>query len=126
MSTLIKRSLFSALTAPLFLFGQLAYAECNSEEVGYVASFQVKPGSESAFESTISKLAQTVVRVESGVILYAPYKGTDGQYYMMERYENEAARAAHGKAEEVAALFPTLGPHLAGAPVVNPVSAVCP
>ena len=44
---------------------------------------------------------------------------------MMERYENEAARQAHGKAPEVAALFPTLGPHLAGAPDVQPVSAVC-
>ncbi len=64
--------------------------------------------------------------VESGVILYAPYRGVDGQYFMMERFENEAARAAHGKAPEVAALFPTLGPHMAGAPDIQPVSAVCP
>ena len=45
---------------------------------------------------------------------------------MMERYEDEAARTAHGKDPEVAALFPSLGPHLDGAPVITPVSAVCP
>ncbi len=103
-----------------------AVADCSNEEVGYVASFQVKAGSESEFESAITQLAATVTAVESGVLLYAPYKGSEGQYFMMERYVNEAARAAHGKAPEVAALFPTLGPHLDGAPVVTPVSAVCP
>ena len=103
-----------------------SYAQCNSEEVGYVASFEVKVGSEAGLESALSTLAETVNRVESGVVLYAPYKGTDGKYYMMERYSNEAAREAHGKSAEVSALFPSLGAHLAGAPVVNPVSAVCP
>lgn len=101
-------------------------ADCSAEEVGYVASFKVKAGSEAEFEAAISTLATTVNEVEQGVILYAPYRAADGQYFMMERYENEAAREAHGKAPEVAALFPTLGPHLDGAPVVTPVSAVCP
>ncbi|NKB97111.1 MAG: antibiotic biosynthesis monooxygenase [Pseudomonadales bacterium] len=102
------------------------YATCSEDEVGYVASFNVKAGNEAQFEAALAKLAQTVQEVESGVILYAPYRGVDGQYFMMERYENEAARAAHGKAPEVAALFPTLGPHMAGAPDIQPVSAVCP
>ena len=104
----------------------IVYAQCNSEEVGYVASFNIKPGSEAAFEAAISTLAETVNRVEPGVILYAPYKGSDGKYFMMERYKNEAAREAHGKSEEVSALFPGLGEHMAGAPDVQPVSAVCP
>ncbi len=103
-----------------------ASAECSSEEVGYVASFQIKAGSEAEFEAALTNLAVTVNEVEQGVILYAPYRAADGQYFMMERYENEAAREAHGKAPEVAALFPSLGPHLDGAPVVTPVSAVCP
>lgn len=102
-----------------------AYAACDPEEVGYVASFEAKAGTEIEFEQALSLLAQTVQTVEQGVILYAPYKGDDGRYFMMERYENETARAAHGKAPEVAALFPTLAPYLATAPDVQPVSAVC-
>lgn len=103
-----------------------AFAEgCNAEEVGYVATFKVKPGSESEFEAAIAKLAATVQRVEPGAVLYAPFKGKDNTYYMMERYEDEAAREAHATSEEVQALFPTLGPHMAGAPDVQPVSAVC-
>lgn len=100
-------------------------AECNAEEVGYVATFKVKPGSEAAFEEAITNLAATVNRVEPGVVLYAPYKGADNTYYMMERYENEAARKVHATADEVKALFPALGPHMASPPDVQPVSAVC-
>ena len=103
----------------------ITFADCNEAEVGYVATFQVKEGQEAELEAALTKLAQTVREVEEGIILYAPYRGAEGKYFMMERYENEAARQAHGKAPEVAALFPTLGPHLAGAPDVQPVSAVC-
>ena len=106
-------------------FPLAAQAECDSNEVGYVASFKVKPGSEKAFEVAIAKLAETVQRVEEGAILYAPYRGTEGKYFMMERYRDEAARKAHGTDAEVQALFPTLGPHLAGPPDIQPVAAVC-
>ena len=122
---MIFRSI-ATLTIVSLLTSSPAWAQCSTDEVGYVASFKVKAGSEAAFESALAKLAQTVMEVERGVILYAPYRGNDGKYFMMERYENEAARTAHGKAPEVAALFPTLGPHLDGAPDIQPVSAVCP
>lgn len=102
-----------------------AYAKCNSDEVGYVATFQVKSENIAEFETALVELAATVNAVEEGVVLYAPFKGADGRYFMMERYKNEAARAAHGKAPEVAALFPAIGPYLDGAPDVQPVSAVC-
>lgn len=119
---MIRRVLLIAAIAVLPIG---AHAACDSKEVGYVASFKVKPGSEQAFETAIVKLAQTVQRVEEGAILYAPYKGTDGKYFMMERYRDEAARKAHGTDAEVQALFPTLGPHLAGPPDIQPVSAIC-
>lgn len=119
---LVRQLLF---TTGIMLTTAGAYADCSSE-VGYVATFNVKPGSEAAFESAVVELAATVNRVESGVILYAPYKGNDGKYFMMERYENEDARAAHGKAPEVSALFPSIGPHVASPPDVQPVSALCP
>jgi quinol monooxygenase YgiN len=103
----------------------VVYAECDSNEVGYVATFKAKPGSEKEFEAVLSKLANTVKRVEPGAIFYAPYKGTDGTYYMMERYTDEAARKAHGSHADVAAIFPALGPLLAAPPDVQPVSAIC-
>ena len=119
------------MTSKLIIIGLLASlpvcasAECDPGEVGYVATFQVKAGSEKDFEAAIHTLAETVQRVEQGVILYAPYRGNDGKYFMMERYENEDARKAHGTAEEVRALFPTLGPYLDGPADIQPVAAVC-
>ena len=112
--------LIGSASAPAFA------ADCNAEEVGYVATFKVKEGSEAGFEAAIAKLAATVQRVEPGAVLYAPFKGQDNTYYMMERYADSAAREAHATSDEVQALFPTLGPHMAGAPDVQPVSAVCP
>jgi quinol monooxygenase YgiN len=119
-------NLCKILTAGLIFASTSSYAACNSDEVGYVASFKAKAGSEAAFETALSNLAAAVVKMEPGVILYAPYKGADGQYFMMERYKNEAAREAHGKAPEVTALFPALGEHMDGGADVQPVSAVCP
>ncbi len=123
----INRALVAMLSATLFGVAPFtALAEgCNAEEVGYVATFKVKAGSETAFESAITTLAETVRRLEPGAVLYAPFKGQDNTYYMMERYQDGAAREAHATSEEVRALFPTLGPHLIGAPDVQPVSAVC-
>jgi quinol monooxygenase YgiN len=121
--TLLLRA---AVGLSLLCTGAIAHADCSSDEVGYVASFVVKEGHAAEFETALANLAATVVRVESGVILYAPFRGNDGKYFMMERYENEAARQAHGKSAEVSALFPSLGPHMDGAPDVQPVTAVCP
>ncbi len=121
-----KFSTTQLLPLLLIAFTSSVLADCNRDEVGYVASFTVKPGSEVAFESAISHLAQTVMRVETGVILYAPYRGAQGKYFMMERYENQAAREAHGKSKEVSDLFPGLGEYLVGAPDIQPVGAVCP
>lgn len=122
----LTRVLLALLSALAVFIATPSWAQCDAQEVGYVASFAVKPGSEAGFEAALTTLAETVNRVENGVVLYAPYRGSEGKYFMMERYVNEAARTAHGKAPEVAALFPGLGEFLAGAPVVNPVSAICP
>lgn len=123
---LISFALISVAASAMALPVTTSAAECNAAEVGYVASFKVKPGSEAEFEAAIANLAAMVNQVEPGVVLYAPFKGLDNTYYMMERYENEAARKVHATSDEVKALFPALGPHMAGAPDVQPVSAVCP
>ncbi|MFP6837702.1 MAG: hypothetical protein VB948_16530, partial [Pseudomonadales bacterium] len=60
-----------------------------------------------------------------GVLLYAPYRGEDGRYFMMERYKNLAAREVHATASEVQALFPALIEQLSGPIGVEAVTAVC-
>ena len=120
------RLAFFAALALIAVVPTLAQADCSSDEVGYIAIFDIKPGSEAAFEAAILGLAEVVNCVEPGVILYAPYKGEGGKYYMMERYTNLAARDSHGSSPEVQALFPSLGPTFNGTPEVLKVTAVCP
>ena len=50
-------------------------ADCNSEEVGYVASFKVKAGNEAQFEAAIAELAATVMRVERASFCMRPTGG---------------------------------------------------
>ena len=124
---LAKLMRYAAL-AMVFCFSLGAYgalAQCDPGEVGYVAAFKVKAGHEAAFETALSNLAAAVNRVEPGVILYAPYRGEDGRYFMMERYKDSAARDAHGKDPAVTALFGPIGEHVDGAPDIAPVSAIC-
>ena len=109
----------------LFAFASsAAIADCKSE-VGYVASFSVKPGHEAALESALIQLADTVNAVEDGVILYKPFKGAGDRYYMLERYASEEARRAHGQAPQVAALMPPIGEHLSTPPDIQSIAAVC-
>jgi len=101
----------------------LAHGACD--EVGYVATFQVKLGSEQAFEQAVVAVAAKVNEVEDGVILYAPFRGENGRYYMMERYKNLQAREVHATTDDVRALFPPLMEQLAAPIQVEAVTAVC-
>jgi quinol monooxygenase YgiN len=105
--------------------GGVGQAHAGCDEVGYVATFEVKPGNEQAFEQAIVALAGKVVEMEEGVLLYAPFRGENGRYFMMERYKNLQAREAHAKAPEVVALFPALMEQLAAPIAVEAVTAVC-
>jgi len=100
-----------------------AFATCD--EVGYIATFEVTEGREQAFEAAIARVAAKVMEVEEGALLYSPYRGDNGKYYMMERYRNLAAREAHAKDPAVLALFgPVIGT-LAADIAVESVSLVC-
>jgi quinol monooxygenase YgiN len=115
-----------------FLAGVLCTAgahglECSSDEVGYFATFKVNPGSEDQFEALALELTDKVRALEPGVVFYAPYQGSEpGVYHFMERYENEAARSAHAKAEEIRAVFGKVMPLLRERLEVETVSALCP
>ena len=99
------------------------WAACD--EVGYIATFEVTEGQEQAFEAAIARVAAKVMEVEPGAILYSPYRGADGKYYMMERYENLAAREAHAKDPGVLELFGAVMPTLSADIGVVAVDLVC-
>jgi quinol monooxygenase YgiN len=101
--------------------------ECSSDEVGYFATFKVKPGSEAAYEALVLELTEKVRALEPGAVFYAPYRGAEaGVYHFMERYQNEAARQAHAKADPIRAVFGKLTPLLREPLTVERVSALCP
>ena len=100
-----------------------AMAEC--EEVGYIATFDVAAGQEQVFESAVLAAAAKVNEVEEGTIFYAPYKGEDGKYYMLERYRDLAARDVHAKDPAVLEAFGPLLATLAADVDVLPITALC-
>ena len=99
------------------------FAACD--EVGYIAIFEVIQGQEQAFEAAVAIVAAKVVEVEPGAILYSPYRGANGKYYMMERYQNLAAREAHAKDPAVLELFGPVMATLSAEVAVEPVTLVC-
>lgn len=105
-----------------------AYAfECSPAEVGYFATFKVKPGSEAEYEKLVLDLTDQVRALEPGAVFYAPYRGAEpGVYYFVERYRDEAARDAHAKADEIRAVFGKLMPLLREPLTVARISALCP
>lgn len=122
------RSTLAVLLAGLCYAGGTAAAfECSKDEVGYFATFKVKPGHEAEFEEQVLKLTDQVRALEPGAVFYAPYRGAEaGVYHFMERYEDEAARASHAKAGEIRAIFGKVMPLLREPLEVVRVSALCP
>jgi quinol monooxygenase YgiN len=100
-----------------------AFAACD--EVGYIATFEVTEGQEQAFEAGIVKVAAKVREVEEGTLLYSPYRGDNGKYYMMERYRNLAAREAHAKDPAVLELFGPVMETLSAEVAVESVALLC-
>lgn len=109
----------------LLAIGAANTARAACDEVGYIATFEVKPGSEQAFERAIVAVARKVNEVEEGVLLYAPFRGESGRYYMMERYRNLQAREVHATAPEVLDMFPPIMELLTVPIAVEPLAALC-
>jgi quinol monooxygenase YgiN len=97
----------------------------SCDEVGLIATFEVTEGQEEAFEAAIVKVAAKVMEVEEGTVFYSPYRGANGKYYMMERYQNLAAREAHAKDPAVLELFGPVMATLSAEVAVEQVALVC-
>lgn len=120
----MKRIITAAIAIAL---AALPVSADNCGEKGYLATFDIDPKNAAAFEAAVNALAAKVMEVESGVLLYAPFKDetNPARYYMFERYETNAAREAHAKDPAVVALFGPLMGTLAGQPVITPVAGLC-
>ena len=64
-----------------------------------IAKLNVKEGCEDQFESVLLDLAAKVNENEPGNHLYKLCKDSEGNYVVMEIYEDEAALEAHGKSD---------------------------
>ena len=115
----MQRSAYRLLVCLAFA-GSSAFAE-----VGYLATFEVTEGQEQAFEAAIVRVAAKVNEIEDGTMLYVPYRGDNGRYYMMERYRNLAARDAHAKDPAVLELFGPVMTTLSAEVAVEPLTRVC-
>ena len=115
--------LLTACVTALSLSSVPSYADCT--EVGYIASFEVTPGREMAFEDAVVELAARVLEIEAGTTFYAPYHAEGQSYYMLERYKDQTAREEHAQADEIKALFPNLISMLSAPIEVKEISAVC-
>jgi len=89
-----------------------------------IATMKVQPGKESEFESVFLELAKSVRAKEPGNHLYTLTKDADGQYVVLELYEDEEALAAHGKSEHFRAAGPKLAPVMAGRPELKRLTVV--
>ena len=94
--------------------------------LGIVATLQIKPDQISHFETHFLKLAEVVLREESGCRFYALHRsrGAENTYVVLEQYDDEAAFALHGKYEAFKATNVPLKDCLAAAPTVELLDGV--
>jgi quinol monooxygenase YgiN len=87
--------------------------------IGVVATITVKDGKGPEFEAVAKQLVAAVRANEPGCKLYALHKGEQpNTYVFMERYEDEAALAAHRETTHFKEIGGRMGPFMAGRPAV--------
>ncbi len=87
-----------------------------------VAKLQALPGKEGEVEAAFKTMVAAVKANEKGpVVNYALHRldGDPTTFLFYEQYADDAALAAHGKSEHMAALNGALRGNLAGRPVIE-------
>lgn len=93
--------------------------------IGIIATIKTKPDQGPAFEAVASALAREVNAHEPGCLLYVLYRGEEADTYVfMERYQDEAAVAAHRAAPHFKELGRKMGEFMDGRPQVVRLRAV--
>ena len=92
--------------------------------IGVIAKLNVAKGKEPEFEAAMLALVAQVRANEPGNHLYTLCKDKDGNYVVMELYEDEAALAAHGQSEHFKASGASFKGLMAGAPEISRMQVV--
>ncbi|MBL6688342.1 MAG: antibiotic biosynthesis monooxygenase [Pseudomonadales bacterium] len=94
--------------------------------IGIIATLEIKPGEQAAFERIFSELAAEVRANETGNHFYALHKSrsSDTTYVVLEQYEDAEALAAHNETDYFKRLGAAMGPHMAGRPKIEMLDAV--
>ena len=87
--------------------------------IAVTAKMNVKQGSELEFEKNMLDLAAKVNENESGVIFYRVCRDSDGNYMVMELYEDEVAVQDHVNSEHLKAAGPSFKGIMAGPPEIQ-------
>lgn len=92
--------------------------------IGVIAKLNVAEGKGAEFETAMLALAAQVRANEPGNHLYTLCKDADGNYVVMELYENEEALAAHGQSDHFKASGASFKGLMAGAPEISRMEVV--
>jgi quinol monooxygenase YgiN len=89
-----------------------------------IAKLNVAEGKEADFESAMLGLAEQVRANEPGNHLYTLCKDADGNYLVLELYENEEALTAHGQSEHFKASGAKFAGVMAGRPEIQRLEVI--
>ena len=92
--------------------------------IGVIAKLNVKEGCEAQFEEVMLNLADAVNANEPGCIMYQLCKDPDGNYVVMEMYQDEEAMTAHGQSEHFKASGAGFKGIMGGPPEITRMAAV--
>lgn len=89
-----------------------------------IAKLNVAEGKEADFEKHMLGLAEQVRANEPGNDMYTLCRDEDGNYIVLELYEDEAALAAHGASEHFKAAGAGFKGLMAGAPEITRLTVI--
>ena len=89
-----------------------------------IAKLNVKDDKGAEFEKVMLDLAEKVTTNEPGNHLYQLCKDSDGNYIVMELYEDEAAVDAHRSASHIKESGPSFKGLMSGPPIIKKMSVI--
>ncbi len=92
--------------------------------IALIAKMKPAAGKEKEFEAVLADLAKEVRAKEPGCKLYTLTKDAEGNYLMLELYDDEAALAAHGKSDHFKAAGPRFAGVLGGRPELTQLQVI--
>ena len=89
-----------------------------------IAKFNVVEGKEADFETAILGLAAAVRANETGNQLYTLCKDGDGNYLMLELYDDADALTAHGQSDHLKSAGASFAGLMAGRPEIQTLEVI--